>query len=48
MAKSLIYLAHDNLNRHKGALKLANPKTHEVLFVESQAMLNGINNDYFS
>lgn len=41
MAKSLIYLAHDNLNRHKGALKLANPKTHEVLFVESQAMLNG-------
>lgn len=41
MAKSLIYLAHDNLNRHKGALKSAKPETHEVLFVESQKMLSG-------
>ena len=41
MAKSLVYIAHDNLNRHKGALKEANPSTHEVLFVESQQMLSG-------
>lgn len=41
MPKSLIYLAHDNLNRNKGALKGANPKSHEILFVESQRMLRG-------
>lgn len=41
MQKTLIYLAHDNLNRHKGALKDADPKKHEVIFVESHRMLNG-------
>jgi deoxyribodipyrimidine photolyase-related protein len=39
--KTLIYLAHDNLNRKKGALKNADPNTHEILFVESQRMLKG-------
>ena len=37
--KSLIYVAHDNLHRHKGALKEASPDTHEIVFVESQRML---------
>ena len=41
MPKTLIYLAHDNLNRHKGALKDADPKKHEVIFVESNRMLTG-------
>lgn len=41
MAKTLIYLAHDNLNRRKGALKGADPSKHEILFVESQKMLRG-------
>jgi deoxyribodipyrimidine photolyase-related protein len=41
MRKTLIYLAHDNLNRHKGALKDADPKKHEVIFVESNRMLTG-------
>ena len=41
MSKTLIYLAHDNLNRHKGALKNADPKKHEVIFVESYRMLTG-------
>ena len=41
MPKTLIYLAHDNLNRHKGALKDADPKKHEVIFVESHRMLTG-------
>ncbi|MGA0442849.1 MAG: cryptochrome/photolyase family protein, partial [Candidatus Nanopelagicaceae bacterium] len=39
--KTLIYLAHDNLNRKKGALKNADPNTHEIIFVESQRMLKG-------
>lgn len=39
-SKTLIYLAHDNLNRNKGALKGANPETHAIIFVESQRMLN--------
>ncbi len=38
--KTLVYLAHDNLNRNKGALKGANPETHAIVFVESQRMLN--------
>ena len=37
--KVLIYVAHDNLHRHKGALKEASPQTHEIVFVESQRML---------
>jgi deoxyribodipyrimidine photolyase-related protein len=41
MSKTLIYLAHDNLNRHKGALKDADPEHHEVIFVESERMLKG-------
>ena len=41
MQKTLIYIAHDNLNRHKGALKDADPKKHEVILVESQRMLSG-------
>lgn len=41
MSKTLIYLAHDNLNRHKGALKNADPKKHEVVFIESFRMLTG-------
>ena len=41
MPKTLIYIAHDNLNRHKGALKDADPEKHEVIFVESQRMLSG-------
>jgi len=41
MAKSLIYIAHDNLNRNKGALKGANPADCEILFVESQNLLRG-------
>ena len=41
MSKTLIYLAHDNLNRSKGALRDADPKKHEVIFVESQRMLTG-------
>ena len=39
MAKSLIYLAHDNLHRDKGALIGADPERDEILFVESQRML---------
>lgn len=40
MAKSLIYLAHDNLNRRKGALREADPQSHEIVMVESERMLN--------
>lgn len=40
MAKTAIYLAHDNLHRDKGALKNANPLTHEIVMVESARMLN--------
>jgi deoxyribodipyrimidine photolyase-related protein len=39
-SKTLIYLAHDNLNRNKGALKGANPETHAIVFVESKRMLS--------
>lgn len=39
MAKTLVYVAHDNLNRHKGALAGARPETHAIVFVESQRML---------
>lgn len=41
MTKSLIYVAHDNLNLNKGALATAHPKTHAILLVESQQMLHG-------
>ncbi|MFM6978350.1 MAG: cryptochrome/photolyase family protein [Micrococcales bacterium] len=41
MIQNLIYVAHDHLNRHKGALKNANPKTDAVIFVESKRMLEG-------
>ena len=37
--KPLIYVAHDNLNRHKGALKNASPDSHEIVLVESKRML---------
>ena len=37
--KTLIYVAHDNLNRHKGALKNASPDSHEIVLVESKRML---------
>lgn len=39
MAKNAIYLAHDNLHRHRGALKDATPLTHEIIMVESERML---------
>lgn len=39
MAKTLVYVAHDNLNRQFGALRLAQPSTHEVVMVESERML---------
>ena len=39
MAKTLVYVAHDNLHRNRGALALAAPESHEVVFVESQRML---------
>lgn len=39
MTKSLIYLAHDNLNRKKGALVGANPENCEIVMVESERML---------
>ena len=39
MIKSLIYLAHDNLNRKKGALREANPENNEIVMVESERML---------
>ena len=41
MAKTLVYVAHDNLNRNKGALAGARPETHAIVFVESQRVLNG-------
>jgi deoxyribodipyrimidine photolyase-related protein len=41
MAKTLVYVAHDNLNRNKGALVGARPETHAVVLVESQRMLKG-------
>lgn len=41
MPKSLIYLAHDNLNRNKGPLAAAKPEQFEIVFVESQQMLKG-------
>ncbi|NDC13115.1 MAG: deoxyribodipyrimidine photolyase, partial [Actinobacteria bacterium] len=39
MAKTLIYVAHDNLHRNRGALALAKPQTHDILLVESERML---------
>lgn len=39
MTKSLIYLAHDNLNRRKGALRGADPENFEIVMVESERML---------
>lgn len=41
MGKTLIYVAHDNLNRNKGALAGAQPETHSIVFVESQQMIKG-------
>mgnify|MGYP003338609875 FL=1 len=35
----LIYVAFDHLNRHRGALKEADPATDVVVMVESQRML---------
>ena len=39
MAKILVYVAHDHLNRSRGALAQAKPSTHEIVIVESQRML---------
>lgn len=41
MAKTLIYVAHDNLNRSRGALANARPDSHAIVLVESQRMLKG-------
>ena len=38
MVKAVLLL-NDHLNRHYGALKQADPKTHHILFVESERML---------
>jgi deoxyribodipyrimidine photolyase-related protein len=39
--KRIIYVAHDHLNRKRGALKFADPKSDAIIFVESQRMLTG-------
>jgi deoxyribodipyrimidine photolyase-related protein len=39
----LIYVAHDHLNRERGALKAANPATDVIVLVESQRMTTGRN-----
>ena len=37
----IIYVAHDHLNRSKGALRTANPRTDAIVFVESTRMTSG-------
>lgn len=37
--KNTILLLNDHLHRHYGALKGATPKTHQILFIESERML---------
>ena len=32
----IVYVAHDHLNRERGALKSANPQTDVIVLVESQ------------
>ncbi len=39
-SKKAILLLNDHLNRNYGALKKADPKTHQVLFIESERMLS--------
>lgn len=39
--KRIIYVAHDHLNRERGALKFADTKTDVIVFVESKRMLTG-------
>lgn len=39
--KKLIYLAHDNLNLAKGALRGADPTRFDIALVESQRLLSG-------
>jgi deoxyribodipyrimidine photolyase-related protein len=39
----IVYVAHDHLNRDRGALKAANPKADLIVLVESQRMLEGRN-----
>lgn len=41
MKQRIIYVAHDHLNRERGALKESNPETDVVVLVESERMLNG-------
>ena len=41
MLERIIYVAHDHLNRNRGALKQANPNTDAIVLVESQRMLTG-------
>lgn len=42
-AKQIIYVAHDHLNRSRGALKAADPKTSVIVLVESARMTSGRN-----
>lgn len=41
LKQRIIYVAHDHLNRERGALKSANPDTDVIVMVESQRMLTG-------
>ena len=43
MFDRIIYVAHDHLNRERGALKTANPKTDVVVLIESKRMTEGRN-----
>ena len=38
-SKKTVLLLNDHLNRNYGALKKADPKTHQILFIESERML---------
>jgi deoxyribodipyrimidine photolyase-related protein len=40
MARTLVYVGHDHLNRNRGALAEAKPDTHEIVIVESERMLS--------
>ena len=37
--KQIVLVSFDQLNRNRGALKTADPKSHEVLFIENLSML---------
>ena len=38
-SKKTVLLLNDHLHRNHGALKRADPKTHQILFIESERML---------